>query len=204
MVIRLLWSSCKSVFQNIFHLIKTLILVFFFFCRTRNDGLFAKANCSAVATIRELPSSKENRGSSNNDLSRHNSSSAHGVKSGQTVARMIVDTCDGHTPRHRAPLPPVKVRFFWKSLQYPSFQLNGPWTITCKEDRNRIFFLIVGNSFNHMSSLYAIYHYISCRLSVPHCLIRVQNKQFRCQVSSITVGLFQSNSVFRHRNQWSV
>lgn len=75
---------------------------FFFFYRIdriRNDGSFIKANCSAVATIRELPSSKENR--SNNRPNNHN----HGIKSGQVTARMT-ETCDGHTPRHRAPLPP--------------------------------------------------------------------------------------------------
>ncbi|XP_022161586.1 uncharacterized protein LOC111027502 isoform X1 [Myzus persicae] len=68
--------------------------------RTRNDGSFAKANCSAVATIRELPSSKENRSS-------HGNSGV--IKSGRVTARMT-ETCDGHIPRHRAPLPPVDVK----------------------------------------------------------------------------------------------
>ncbi|KAL5234743.1 hypothetical protein ACI65C_002153 [Semiaphis heraclei] len=66
--------------------------------RTRNDGSFAKANCSAVATIRELSSSKENH-----------SSHGNGVKCGRVTARMT-ETCDGHIPRHRAPLPPVDVK----------------------------------------------------------------------------------------------
>ncbi|XP_050057324.1 protein Shroom isoform X5 [Aphis gossypii] len=68
--------------------------------RTRNDGLFAKANCSAVATIRELPSSKENRSSHGNNGV---------VKSGRVTTRMT-ETCDGHIPRHRSSLPPVEVK----------------------------------------------------------------------------------------------
>lgn len=49
-----------------------------------------------------------------------------------------------------------------------------------------------------MGSSYAIDYYISYRLSVLRCFIRVQ---FRCQVSSIILGLFQIDSVFRHCNQ---
>lgn len=75
---------------------------FFYFHRTRNDGLFAKANCSAVATIRELPSSKENRSSHGNNGV---------VKSGRVTTHMT-ETCDGHIPRHRASLPPVEVSYF--------------------------------------------------------------------------------------------
>jgi len=67
--------------------------------RTRNDELFTKANCSAVATIRELPSSKENRSSHGN----------HGVVKSSRVTTRMTETCDGHISRHRV-VPPVEVK----------------------------------------------------------------------------------------------
>lgn len=96
--------SCNDNNQ-IFYLLK-LFIYFWWFYRVRNDGSFTKANCSSVATIRELPSSKENRS---------NKRYSNVIKPGQITARMT-ETCDGHTPRHRAPLPPVEVSFRFLKL----------------------------------------------------------------------------------------
>lgn len=101
------------------------ILIFFFFCirRVRNDGSFAKADRSAVAvaTVRELqqPGTKENRSAV--DHSDINGPSPKVTKpGGQVKTRMTSETvCDGRTPRHRAPLPPVEVRHHYLYLRRP-------------------------------------------------------------------------------------
>lgn len=96
----------------------TRFLFLFWIRRERNDGSFAKADRSAVAvaTVRELqqPGAKENRSIDN----RSSSNSPKVTKPGQVKTRMTSETsCDRHTPRHRALLPPVEVSH---RLSYPS------------------------------------------------------------------------------------
>lgn len=101
--------SYLYVIHPIFLLMLSLFYFIFRFNRLRNDGSFiAKANCAVVATIRELPSSKENYSNNNkHNNNRYNNS----FKSSQVTTRMT-ETYDGHTIRHRAPFPPVEVSVF--------------------------------------------------------------------------------------------
>lgn len=110
-------SDLKSVIMKLY---KTKLLSNSFFPyvnRLRNDGSFiTKANnCAIVATIRELPSSKENR--SNNNKYNNNRYNNSDIKSSQATARMT-ETCDRHKLRHRAPLPPVEVSFLFDFNTY--------------------------------------------------------------------------------------